>query len=131
MILHVVTQDRWRVLAVEVEGATRLLDYLEAHESDPDVDKMLALFQRCAEHGPPQNLRKCRYPLPGLSSKIGELKAGALRTYFFYDAGRVIVCSHVSPKPKAKQLRREVAMAESVRDAYLAAQARGEIQIDQ
>ena len=50
MILHVVTQDRWRVLAVEVEGATRLLDYLEAHESDPDVDKMLALFQRCAEH---------------------------------------------------------------------------------
>src|SRR5680860_814112 len=129
MILRLVSEARWRVLAVESDDGCQLLEYLDALGEGGDADKMLALLQGAAEHGPPRNKEKCRYPLKGLSDHVGELKAGALRAYFFYNAGRIIICSHVGSKPKSKQLKREVEYAEGVREAYLAATATGKVVI--
>src|SRR5947209_9241090 len=93
MRLRRVRRARWEVLAIcGPRGDCPLLDLLASLESQlaGDGRAVLRLLTFVAEQGPPRNVETSHK----IAGEIWELIAGRLRVLWFYDAGRLIVCSH-------------------------------------
>jgi phage-related protein len=78
---------------------------------------MLRLLSFAAEQGPPRNVEISHK----ISGEIWELIAGRLRVLWFYDEGRLVVCSHGFVKRTRKTPPGEIERAQTSYDAYQAA----------
>jgi len=79
---------------------SEFLDRLEG-DSPQDFDQVVAELNRVATDGPPMSPMKSR-PLGG---KVYEFKTrGGIRIPYFYDAGRLIVCTEAMRKPKKAEV---------------------------
>ena len=96
------------------------LDFLEQLEKDSnsDVNRLLYLITRTANHGPPNNEQQSR----SLGDGIFEFKApNTARLLWFYDAGQIIICSHgfAGKRGKGKTPRHEIDRAKEIRKKCL------------
>lgn len=117
--------SRFTICALEIDGTCATQQFLEEAEAknQDEADRMLALLDWAARSGPPRNKEKCR----AVGNGIYEFKAKSLRICWFYDEGRIIICSHGFYKPTKKVQDREMGQAGKLRAAYFAAKKAGPI----
>lgn len=78
---------------------------------------MLRLFAFTAEQGPPRNVEVSHK----IAGEIWEFIAGRLRVLWFYDEGRIVVCTHGFVKRTRKAPAGEIEQAQAAYEAYQAA----------
>ena len=108
---------QWKVLALCNErGDCDLLDFLAGlgQRHVKDRTRLLALLDRVAEHGPPNNAAVSHH----LSGEVWEFIQGGLRVLWFYDAGKVVVCSNGLLKKTQKIPPGDIRLAETRCAAY-------------
>lgn len=89
--------------------------------------KAWALLERVAEVGPNRlgpELSKA------LTAEIFEFRPGDLRVLWFYDAGRVVVCTHGFAKKSRRTPRSEIERAEASRQRYFDSKKRRSLEIE-
>jgi len=117
----------WDVLAIADRRGRTVWN--ELHEdSSPHARKMRALIQHTARNGPPHDPRKSKK----LRDDIFELRTGPkkgpkLRVFYFYDAGKMVICTHSVWKREA--VPEEIDRAVAWKNRYLLAKQRGEVEI--
>lgn len=129
MKLRRVRRGHWDVVAVcGSRGECPLLEFLTSLEAqlEPDGRAMLRLLSFVAEQGPPHNV-EISHKIDG---DIWELIAGRLRVLWFYDQGRLVVCSHGFVKRTRKTPSREIDKAQAVFDAYQSAKRSGTLKVE-
>lgn len=107
------------ILAWGDEEHCQVLEFLEKldEESNTDANRLRDLILRTADHGPTQNIHHYRL----LEDKIWEMKApNGSRIFWFYDANRIIICTHGMVKKKQKANRQDIEKAKLIRQQYLA-----------
>jgi phage-related protein len=127
MKLREVISDQWRILAICNErGDCQLEEFLGSFR-DPasGAIKMMALLKWTSRHGAPTNRQRSNT----LGDEIFELKSGSLRVLYFYDADRLIICSHGFVKKTQKCPSSEKAAAAACRRRYFEAKRNGELVI--
>jgi len=110
--------NQFSVYAWEDNNNCPLLEFLEKleKESNSDEEKILNLIERTANHGPPSNEQQCKH----LEDGIYEFKArNGARVLWFYDKGKIIICTHGFVKKKQKTPREEIKRAKTIRNKYL------------
>ena len=130
MRLRRVRGARWEVLAVcGARGDCPLLDFLAGLEARLAADgrAMLRLLAFVAEQGPPRNVETSHK----IAGEIWELIAGRVRVLWFYDAGRLVVCSHGFVKRTRKTPAGEIERARSAYEAYLAAKQSATLEVEE
>ena len=123
-------QGQFVVLAAcDNRGVPTLLDFFEGLGAnlEKDMDRMLELLERVATAGPPRNTDVSHK----IQGEIWEFIKGRLRVFWFYDAGRVIVCTHGLVKQTQKTPKQTIALAEQIRQAYFAAKQTGALIIEE
>ena len=118
----------FNIYALVRDGACDVEEFLAEVESlDPDeADKVLALLERSARHGPPRNKEKSRC----VGGKIFEFKTKSARICYFYDAGKMIICANGFYKPQPKVQDQQIKEAKARYEAYLIAKTNGQIEIE-
>jgi len=124
MKLRQVEASVWSILAIcDERGACQVQEFLHRLEIDSptDFDQITAQLRRTAVSGPPQNDRKSR----PLADKLFEFKTRrGIRIPYFYDEGRVIICTEAMRKPKKAELRVVIMRAQAQRTQYFEAKRR-------
>lgn len=117
----------WDVLAIADSRGRSVWDVL-SEDPHRHARKMRALIQHTALNGPPHDDRKSK-PLRDdiLEFRTGPKKGPKLRVFYFYDAGKVVICTHSVWKREA--VPEEIDKAVAWKNRYLLAKARGEIEI--
>lgn len=87
---------------------------------------MLRLLAFVAEQGPPRNVEMSHK----IAGEIWELIAGRLRVLWFYDEGRLVVCSHGFVKRTRKTPAAEIDRAQAAYREYRAAKRRGTLTVE-
>src|ERR1700730_3495864 len=129
MRLRRVHRARWDVLAVcGPRGDCPLLEFLAGLEARLAADgrAMLRLLAFVAEQGPPRNVETSHK----IAGEIWELIACRVRVLWFYDAGRLVVCSHGFVKRTRKTPGGEIERARSAYEAYLAAKRSATLEVE-
>jgi len=124
--------ERWEVLAVcDSRGRCPVLEFLiEFERSSPAAAHgMLALLRQVVPAaGPPRSEPLCKPLGDGLYELRKQPKGKKLRVIWFYGVGQVIVCTYAFGKAeRTPQLL--VERSRLLRRQYLAARARGEVEI--
>ncbi len=109
----------YTIYGLEKDGHCAVEEFLSSVEkNDLDaLDSLLALLERMANHGPGHNKQKFR----DVGNDIYEFKAKHLRICWFYDAGRMVICTHGFGKGAKKVQSREIKDAGKERKAYFEA----------
>lgn len=132
MRLKIVRKKEWTVLACcSDRGDCELLQFFGGLEGrfQNDRDRMLQLLDRVAAH--PQGPRLLDDGVShALRGEIWEFIRGSIRVFWFYDEGRVVVCSHAIVKRSQTIRSQDIDHARDLRDRYLAARKAGRIFID-
>ena len=129
MRLRRVQRAVWEVLAVcGSRGDCPLLDFLADLEAGlaKDGRAMLRLLAFVAEQGPPRNVETSHK----IAGEIWELIAGRLRVLWFYDEGRLVVCSHGFVKRTRKTPAGEIERAQASCAAYRAAKQNASLKVE-
>ncbi|HWM92248.1 MAG TPA: type II toxin-antitoxin system RelE/ParE family toxin [Thermoanaerobaculia bacterium] len=129
MKLRRVRRGQWDVLAIcGPRGECPLLDFLASLEAQLEADgrSMLRLLSFAAQQGPPHNVEVSHK----IAGEIWELIAGRLRVLWFYDQGRLVVCSHGFVKRTRKTPPGEIQRAQAALDAYQAAKRAGSLKVE-
>ena len=111
-----------KVYAFAKEGHAELMTFLDGLTEDaPKVAETVAAFlQRIADHGAPfHNKELCRE----LDDGIYEFKKGQVRILWFWERGRVMICTHGFSKKSKKTPPGEIKHAKSCRAIYKQAAA--------
>lgn len=116
------------ILALCQNGICATEEFLaEAEKNDPDeLSSLLALLERTSKHGPPKNKEKSR----DVGGDILEFKSKSLRICYFYDKGRMIICTHGFGKPAKKVQNREIKHAMKLREQYFNLKVKSEIPLE-
>ena len=96
MLLEELVKDKWAVGAVcNARGTCELLDFLETLPANMEAHKnrLINILEQVAENGP-QHFKDNISHRADSKHNIWEFRAGRIRVYWFYDSGRIIVCSH-------------------------------------
>ena len=127
--LKAVARSLWTLYAVcSARGECPLEAFLaDRSQLGEDKDRMLRRLEAMADHGP-QYLPEISHQI---EPDIWQTEQGRLRILWFYDRGRVIVCSHGFIKKTRKTPERERALARQTLWEYRAAKAAGEIRIEE
>jgi len=128
MDLLLVSKGFYTVYAVaKSRERCELLDFLEGlgQTLQKDSDRMLALLGRVAIEGPPRNTEISHQ----IKGKLFEFIQGRLRVLWFYDEGRLIICTSGFVKKGRKTPRSEIEHALQVMNEYFTDKKRGEIRI--
>jgi phage-related protein len=128
MKLRRVRRARWDVLAIcGRRGECPLLEFLAGLEAQLESDgrTMLRLLSFTAEQGPPHNVELSHK----IAGEIWELVAGRLRVLWFYDEGRLVVCSHGFVKRTQKTPPGEIDRAQAAYAAYQVAKKAGALEV--
>jgi hypothetical protein len=129
MKLRRVRRGQWDVLAMcGPRGECPLLDFLAGLEAHLEADgrAMLRVLWFAAEHGPPRNVEASHK----ITGEIWEFIAGRLRVLWFYDQGKLIVCSHGFLKRTRKIPSGEIERAHAAFDAYQKAKKAGTLKVE-
>ena len=120
---------RWTVLAVYAdEERCDVLELAERLRRDDvqEFARLMRAFDQLAASGPPRNVTRSR----PLAHGIFELKTrGGVRVLYFFDEGRVIVCSEAMAKPQKRGLALAVERAARTRWRYVNEKRRGSLTI--
>ena len=105
--------------SVVTEAIARSLNSLPTwrRSSQRTVEPCYGFSRSPAEQGPPRNVEVSHK----IAGDIWELIAGQLRVLWFYDEGRVIVCSHGFVKRTRKIPSGEIDRAQAACQEYRAA----------
>lgn len=130
MKLRSLAHDLWEIVAVCSErGVCPTTDFLEAQQGNiaKHALRAWALLRSVSRRGP---------RIGGeLSKELGdgllEFRPGVLRILWFYDAGRVVVCSHGFVKRSRKTPKGEIDRAREARRRYFEAKSRGALEIEE
>jgi hypothetical protein len=129
MKLHLMARGAWTVYAAYAdEERCPVLDFANQLRRDDrrEYARLMRAFDQVAACGPPRNVRRSR----ALAHGTFELKtSGGNRVLFFFDEGRVVVCSEAMPKPKKRGLAEAVERAARTRWRYLSDKRRGDLLI--
>ena len=123
------TGEAYTIYALSSGRDSPVVEFLgEAFEKMPDeADKLIALLERTAEHGVPKNKTKANT----LGNGLFEFKtSGGIRILWFYDAGRVILCTHGFVKKRQTTPPKELKRARKAMKAYQEAKKTGRICYD-
>jgi phage-related protein len=122
-----VARDRWLVLAVCGErGDCQLMEFLGSRAAGAsEAAKMMSRLRWVAANGPSSSGEISK----NLGDHIFELKTTSLRVLYFYDEGRVVVCSHGFVKRTQKCPPNERSTAVIRRQRYLMEKKHGELVI--
>jgi phage-related protein len=135
MNLLTLGRGRWHVLAVcDDRGQCEVLDFLEALCSDGERQRkhalaMLALLeQSIPEDGPPRAGERSG----SLGDDIFEFRsvAGEFRVLWFYDKGKVIVCTHAFKKSEQRTDPAEIKRAKRIKRDYELARDRDQLAVE-
>jgi phage-related protein len=91
-----------------------------------DGRRMLKLLDRVAQQGPPRNTAISHQLGPG----IWEFIQGRLRVLWFYDDGRLVICSHGFVKKRQKTPAAEIDRALAYQRQYLKAKKDKDLDIE-
>ena len=105
----------------------KLLEFLGGLDQtlQKDSDRMLALLGRVAMEGPPRNTEISHQ----IKGKLFEFIQGRLRVLWFYDEGRLIICTGGFVKKGGKTPRREIDHAIRLMGDYFEDKKKAQIQI--
>lgn len=123
-------QGTYRIFAAcDNRGDCALLDFLADLGAglEKDGDRMLTVLEKVAQQGPLRNDRVSHK----IDGDIWEFIQGRLRVLYFYDEGRVVVCTHGFVKKTQKAPKGEIATANRVREQYHAAKRQGNLYIEE
>ena len=115
------------IFAMGTEKDCQVLDFLKdlAESNGAEAARTWALIDRTVEHGTPKNKEKCRF---FSELRVFELKTrGGVRIMAFWDAGKLIVCSHAFLKKSTKTPKREMERAREAREQYFNSKQRGRL----
>lgn len=130
MRLSILADDKWQVVAVlDARGRCRIRETLDEIQLQNRIgyDSVLAVLRHTARAGPPNDPRRSRR----LAPDIFELKtAEGFRLLYFFQPGRIVVCSELLRKPKPRELRMVVQRAQRLRAQFVAARAKGRLVIE-
>ena len=125
MFLRRIREGAYKILAIGEGNDCQVEVFLkELEEENPkESAKINARLDYVKDHGPPSNIQQCR-PL----KKWGgfEFKAGSVRITFFWDKGRMIICSMGFLKDGKKTFKPYLEKLKSDRQAYFAEKEREE-----
>lgn len=115
MNLKPVEIDNYKIYAVEDSpGKCHLLDFLANIPSNQKSSRnqLLIIFKQAAQNGP-QKLSQERCHEADGQNKIFEFIANNLRVLWFYDDGKLVICTHVFVKksPSTPQAEKKRAIA--------------------
>jgi phage-related protein len=104
-----------------------LLEFLEGLGQilQKDSDRMLSLLDRVAMEGPPRNTEISHQ----IKGKLFEFIQGRVRVLWFYDEGRLIICTSGFVKKVRKTPRGEIDHAIQLMDDYFEDKKKAQIQI--
>lgn len=132
MLLHQLGSDRWTVLAIaRSETECELRDVLITPDPNRLGVRMLALLQQeLPTRGPRHNEEISKH----LGGDIYEFRktpgrGPALRVLWFYDEGKIIVCTHGFWKTTRRTPQTEIDKTENLRKKYLLAKRTGSVRI--
>ncbi len=128
MRLRRVRSGGWQVLAVCTDrGDCPLLQFLAEIEGGlaRDGRRMLKLLDRVADHGPPRNTEISHQLGPGL----WEFIQGRVRVLWFYDEGKLVICSHGFVKKRQKTPATEIERAQEYRRQYFLAKGQAALKM--
>lgn len=128
MVLFEIAKDRYKVYALGRDGDDcDLLDFLSSlgPNRQKDGDRLLALLERVSQNGPPRNTDISHQ----IRNEIFEFIQGQLRVLWFYEEGKVILCTHGFLKRSRKTPDREISRADLLRKGYLETKAKGPLMI--
>ncbi len=128
MNLLLVSKGFYTVYAVaKSRERCELLEFLEGlgQTLQKDSDRMLALLGRVAMEGPPRNTEISHQ----IKGKLFEFIQGRLRVLWFYDEGRLIICTGGFVKKGRKTPRGEIDHAIQLMDDYFEDKKKAQIQI--
>lgn len=94
-----------------------------------DEIRMLRLFTRVADSGPPKDDEISH--ILDRERGIWEFIRGGVRVPYFYDEGKVVVCSHGFAKSSRKTPKQELSRAQRCFDQYEAAKARNDLEVEE
>ena len=122
-------QGPYRVYATcDARGTPELLAFFEGLDANLQKDRtrMLALLEQVAEAGPPRNTVLSHK----LDGNIWEFIRGRLRVCWFFDEGKVVICTHGFIKKTQKTPRAELRKANDRRKSYMEARVAGTLTIE-
>jgi len=128
MILFEIAKAGYALYAIgKDEQHCQLRDFLDTIGSNlqKDGDRVLALLKRAAQKGPPRNTEISHQ----IKDEIFEFIQGRLRVLWFYDQGKLILCTHVFIKKTQKTPAAEIDLAISIREKYLEEKKKGPFKI--
>jgi len=129
MIVRTVCSGLYRVLAACTErGECELLSFLNEMEGPIGraAIRMANLLERTAKEGPSRRTEISHQ----IEDDIYEFIQGRLRILWFYDEGRIVVCSHGFVKKTKKTPRRELQRAKETHRRYFEDKKKGKITIE-
>jgi phage-related protein len=128
MNLLLVSKGFYTVYAVaKSREHCELLEFLEGlgQNLQKDSDRILALLGRVAMEGPPKNTEISHQ----IRGKLFEFIQGKLRILWFYDEGRLIICTSGFVKKGRKTPRSEIDHAIQLMNAYFEDKKKAQMQI--
>jgi len=128
MYLFPIARGYYRVYAT-AKGPEHceLLEFLEGLGSNfqKDRDRVLALFEKVATEGPPKNTEISHQ----IEGKLFEFIQGRLRVLWFYDEGRLIICTGGFVKKGRKTPRSQIEHGIQAMNKYFQDKKLGEVYI--
>ena len=130
MRLLVLFRGNWTITAaVDPDGKCPVKEGLKALEGRTAADRSVFTrrIERLSESGMFHNWEH-GHPL---EDGISELKGKYIRVLYFKDEDRLVVCTRMALKGKAKVLEQEISGAKATRERYLAAKAVGGVSVEE
>ncbi len=115
--------------ACDARGDCELVEFLDGLGANlqGDGDHMLELLERVSSNGPRRNTDICHQ----IQDDVWEFIKGRLRVLWFYDKGRIVVCTHGFVKNSRKTPKAEIAKAARIKEQYFAAKAQNDLEIEE
>jgi len=120
-IRTIIQGPRFRICAYEKGTSCETLEFLKDLENNQPADhkRILAIIKKTADSGPPRNIEQCNSLSGEHADDLYEFKTpGGVRLLWFYDKGRLIICSHGFLKKGQKTPRAQIDRAQSTRKQY-------------
>ena len=132
-VVEIASGPRWRVLAICEPTGCPVLDFIASLERKRG-DQVLSDLQQFVPNYEPRDWVRADFS-DALTKSDGILEfrwptsgGGTPRILWFYDEGRVVVCSHGLNR-KGTMKRAQIEQAESAKKLYLAAKSAGTLEV--
>lgn len=128
MYLLLISKGLYTVYATSKErDQGELLEFFESLGPNLQKDRnhVLALFERVASEGVPRNIEISHQ----IRGKLFEFIQGRLRVFWFYDEGRLIICTSGLVKKGRKTPKNEIDHAMTIMNKYFEDKKQGELQV--